>query len=71
LLTNSTEFSAWENLVSEVERESRSCTQLSQKLVTSVSQQLSDLTARKKNLIKKVKVTVSVSMAILTISAGG
>ncbi|XP_064384983.1 uncharacterized protein LOC135333889 isoform X2 [Halichondria panicea] len=53
LMVNSTGFSAWESLIGEVERESRSCTQLSQKLTTSVSQQLSDLTARKKSLIKK------------------
>ena len=56
LLTNSTCFGAWEGLVNEVEREARSCSQLAQKLQTSVSQQLCELTARKKHLIKKVSI---------------
>jgi len=47
-------FKAWESMLEESDRQARSYTDLSQRLITSVSQQLNELTNRKKNLMKKV-----------------
>lgn len=46
-------FKAWEAMLEESDRQARSHTDISQRFLTSVSQHLSDLTTRKKHLMKK------------------
>lgn len=48
-------FRAWEAMLLEAEKEAKIEVELAQKLSQSVAGQLSEITARKRNLKKKVK----------------
>ena len=56
LMTGGSCFSAWEAMLSEAEKEAKSQVDLAQKLSQSVANQLSEITARKRNLKKKVRI---------------
>ena len=54
LMTGGSCFTAWEAMLSEAEKEAKSQVELAQKLSQSIASQLSEITARKRNLKKKV-----------------
>ncbi len=61
----STHFVAWEALLDATEQESRTRSEVCQELLQSVSQQLSDLMTKKKQLIKRVSQTKNTFSCIL------
>ena len=55
MMSSTSYFKAWEAMLDESDRQARSYTDISQRYITSISQQLSELTSRKKHLMKKVR----------------
>ena len=55
LMTGGSCFTAWEAMLAEAEKEAKTHVELSQKLSQSVTNQLSEITARKRVLKKKVR----------------
>ena len=54
-MTGGSCYTAWEAMLAEAEKEANTHVELAQKLNQSVARQLSEITARKRNLKKKVK----------------
>jgi hypothetical protein len=54
-MTSGSCFTAWEAMLAEADKEAKTHVELSQKLSQSVANQLSEITARKRLLKKKVR----------------
>ena len=56
-MTSGSCFTAWEAMLAEADKEAKTHVELSQKLSQSVANQLSEITARKRVLKKKVRIS--------------